>query len=93
LAKVILRDAMTGIVPDKILANPRKVGFNAPVFSFLDVNDEKIRSYLLDQSPIFDHVQRDKIEDLISKSFLPNSESKFLFNFLNARVFLEEFSE
>ena len=93
LAKVILRDAMKGIVPDKILANPRKVGFNAPVFSFLDVNDEKIRNYLLDQSPIFDHVQRDKIEDLISKSFLPNSESKFLFNFLNARVFLEEFSE
>jgi asparagine synthase (glutamine-hydrolysing) len=93
LAKVILRDAMADIVPDRILENPRKVGFNAPVFSFLDVNDEKTRSYLLDQSPIFDHVRRDKIEALISKSFLPNSESKFLFYFLNAKVFLEGFSK
>ncbi|MFQ5976253.1 MAG: asparagine synthase-related protein, partial [Candidatus Hydrothermarchaeales archaeon] len=82
LAKVVLRDAMSGIVPDRILGNPRKVGFNAPVFSFLDVHDEQTRSFLLDQSPIFDHVRRDKIEALISKPFLPNSESKFLFYFL-----------
>jgi asparagine synthase (glutamine-hydrolysing) len=93
LAKVILRDAMAGVVPERILENPRKVGFNAPVFSFLDVNDEKTRSYLMDQSPIFDHVRRDKIEALISKSFLLNSESKFLFYFLNSKVFLEEFSK
>lgn len=93
LAKVVLRDAMSGIVPDRILGNPRKVGFNAPVFSFLDVHDAQTRSFLLDQSPIFDHVRRDKIEALISKPFLPNSESKFLFYFLNSKVFLEEFSK
>ena len=53
LAKVVLRDAMSGIVPDRILRNPRKVGFNAPVFSFLDVHDEQTKSFFLDQSPIF----------------------------------------
>lgn len=90
-AKAILRDAMSGIVPDKILKNPRKVGFNAPVFSFLDVKDPEVRSYLLDKSPIFEHVRRDKIEALISKPHLPNSESKFLFYFLCAKVFLEEY--
>jgi len=41
---------------------------------------------------VFEHVRRDKIEELLSKSNLPNSESKFLFYFLNAKVFLEEFA-
>jgi asparagine synthase (glutamine-hydrolysing) len=46
---------------------------------------------MLDDSPIFDHVRKEMIENLISKENLPNSESKFLFYFLNAKIFLEEF--
>ena len=90
-AKVILRDAMRGIVPDRILDNRRKVGFNAPIMSFLDVHDPETRDYLLDDGPIFEHVRREKIEQLLGKEFLPNSESKFLFYFLNSKIFLEEF--
>ena len=92
LAKAVLRDSMRGIVPQRVLDNPRKVGFNAPIFSFLDTTDPEVRSYLLDESPIFDHVKRDKIEALIGRADLPNSESKFLFYFLNAKMFLEEFA-
>lgn len=91
-AKAVLRDAMRGIVPQRVLDNRRKVGFNAPIFSFLDVRHPEVRGYLLDQSPIFDHVRRDRIEQLFSKPELPNSESKFLFYFLNAKMFLEEFA-
>jgi asparagine synthase (glutamine-hydrolysing) len=91
-AKAILRDAMRGIVPEQILNNPRKVGFNAPIQSLLDIDDPDVRSYLLDDSPIFEHVNRDKIEALISKSDFPNSESKFLFSFLSGKMFLEEFA-
>lgn len=91
LTKAVLRDAMRGIVPGRVLDNPRKVGFNAPIFSFLDVKDPKVRSCLLDQSPIFDHIRRDRIEELIKKADLPNSQSKFLFYFLNSKMFLEEF--
>lgn len=90
--KAILRDAMRGIVPDGVLDNRRKVGFNAPIFSFLDVEDPEVRSALLDSSPVFDHVHRDKIEALLSKPDLPNSQSKFLFYFLCSKLFLEEFS-
>jgi len=90
-AKVILRDAMKGIVPSKILLNRRKVGFNAPIFSFLNIKNNEVRSWLLDDSKIFEHVHRHKIEELIKKEYLPNSESKFLFYFLCAKVFLEEF--
>jgi asparagine synthase (glutamine-hydrolysing) len=88
--KSILRDAMRGIVPDRILDNRRKVGFNAPIFSFLNVADPEVRGALLEASPIFDHVRRDSIETLIRKPELPNSESKFLFNFLSLKLFLEE---
>jgi asparagine synthase (glutamine-hydrolysing) len=90
--KALLRDAMRGLVPNQILDSRRKVGFNAPIFSFLDVHDPAVRKDLLNDSPIFDIVRRDKVEALIRKPDLPNSESLFLFYFLNSKIFLEEFA-
>jgi len=89
-AKAILRDSMRGIAPDKILNERRKVGFNAPILSFLNVSDPDVREYLLDDGPIFEFIKRDKIEELITKQQLPNSESKFLFYFLSTKIFIEE---
>lgn len=91
-AKVVLRDAMRGIAPNCVLDNPRKVGFNAPIFSFLDIHDSDVKAQLLDRSPIFDIVRRETIEDIIARPEIPNSESKFLFNVLNSKLFLEEYS-
>ena len=82
---------MRGIAPNCVLDNPRKVGFNAPIFSFLDVHDPDVKAQLLDRSPIFDIVRRDTIEEMIARPNIPNSESKFLFNFLNSKLFLEEY--
>lgn len=90
-AKSVLREAVRGIAPDAIVDNRRKVGFNAPIFSFLDVKDKSTRETLLEDSPVFEHIQKDKIETLLTKENLPNSESKFLFNFINTKLFLEEF--
>jgi asparagine synthase (glutamine-hydrolysing) len=89
-AKVVLRDAMRGIVPDVILDSRRKVGFNAPIFDFLKVDDRDVRAQLLDDSPIFEEIDKSRIETLLDKAQLPNSESKFLFYFLCAKLFLEE---
>ena len=92
IAKAVLREAARGIAPACVLDNPRKVGFNAPIFSFLDVQDPEVRSYLLDSSPIFDYVRRSKVEALVAKPDLPNSQSKFLFYFLTSKLFVEEFA-
>ena len=89
-AKAVLRDAVKGICADPIVENRNKIGFNAPIHSFLDVKDKQVREYLLDDGPIFDHIRRDKIESLIKKADLPNSESKFLFYFVCSKMFLEE---
>ena len=91
-AKAVLRDSMRGIVPAPVLDNRRKVGFNAPILSFLDVGDPEVRACLLDRSPIFDYVKRGRIEELMGKPDLPNSESKFVFYFLTSKMFLEEFA-
>ena len=90
-SKIILREAMRGILPDGISLNRKKVGFNAPVHSFLDVKDREVRESLLDDGPIFKHVEKGMMEKLIDKDYLENSESKFLFYFLNAKIFMEEF--
>ena len=90
-AKAVLREAMRGIVPDKILDNKRKVGFNAPVTDLLKLQDEHVRESILNDSPIWDLFDRDKFKDIIESSHLPNSDSKFLFAFINAKIFLEEF--
>ena len=91
-AKAVLRDAVRGLVPDAVVDNPRKVGFNAPLFDYLDARSNAVRQELLSDAPIFDIVRRDAIERLLERPVLPNSQSKFLFNFVNARIFLEEFA-
>ncbi len=91
MAKAVLREAMRGIVPDAILDNRRKVGFNAPLFKFLDRTDPQVRSQVLDDGEIYDIVRRDTVETLMNCPDLENHEGLFLFAVINARIFLEEF--
>ncbi len=91
-AKYVLREAMRGIVPDAILDNARKVGFNASINSLLNMSDPHVQTELFADSPVFDYVDREKIRPYLQKAAMPNSESKFVFNFVNAKLFLEEFA-
>jgi asparagine synthase (glutamine-hydrolysing) len=90
-AKAVLRESMRGIAPDAIIDNRRKVGFNAPVLDFLDVDDPAVRSEVLDpDSPIWELVRPEAIRSILELETLPNSKSKFVFNFICAKLFLEE---
>ena len=91
-AKAVLRAAVKGLAPGPVIDNPRKVGFNAPIFDFLDTRDSNVREEILDHGQIFELVKKDAIEELLDRPELPNSRSKFLFNFVNAKMFLEEFA-
>ena len=90
LAKTILRDAVKNIAPEKIIKNPRKVGFNAPLNDFIDFEKKEIKSFLLEDSEIYRLVNKDKVSKVFSNN-LTNSFSKFLFNFINAKLFIENF--
>jgi asparagine synthase (glutamine-hydrolysing) len=89
-AKAVLREAVRGFVPDAVLNNPRKVGFNAPIKDFLDIQDPNVKAQLLDDSPIYSLVKKERIEKIFKRNVFTNSASKFLFNFINAKMFLEQ---
>jgi asparagine synthase (glutamine-hydrolysing) len=89
--KYILREAMRGILNDKVRLDRQKKGFNAAIQSVFNFNSAEVREELLSDGPIYELVQRDRIEKLLSsKESLPNSYSKFLFSFINAKFFLEQ---
>ncbi len=89
-AKAVLREAMRGIVSDKILDERRKVGFNAPIEHLINFQDPKTRTLILEDSPIFNYINRDLFEKLLQQGKIPDSISKFIFSFLSAKFFLEE---
>lgn len=89
-AKAVLRDAVRGIAPDHIVDNRRKVGFNAPIFDFLDRDESRVRDELLADSPIFEYVRRGEFAALLDEPDPPNSRSKLLFSIVSAKAFLEE---
>ncbi|MEM7071368.1 MAG: asparagine synthase C-terminal domain-containing protein, partial [Pseudomonadota bacterium] len=92
VAKYILREAMRGIVPDIVLDQKRKTGFNAPIEDLIDTDDPKIKEQLLSDGPVWDILNKTMIEKHLSFKNLPNSMSKFLFSFISVKLFLEEYA-
>lgn len=87
--KYPLREAVRGILNETVRSDRRKRGFNASINSLIDFKDKKNRDSILSEGKIYDFVDREKIEPLLIKSPMPNSFSKFLFNMINAKIFLE----
>jgi asparagine synthase (glutamine-hydrolysing) len=74
-----------------VLDSYRKVGFNAPIEDLLDVTKNEVREQILDDSPVYDIVNKNSIEKILKNKKLENSDSKFLFSFLGTKFFLEKF--
>jgi len=87
--KYVLREAVRGILNEQVRTDRRKVGFNASINSLVDFNKKDVREYLLDDGPIYDDLRKDRIEKMMAIHPMPNSVSKFIFNFINAKMFLE----
>jgi asparagine synthase (glutamine-hydrolysing) len=88
--KYVLRKAVKGILNDQVRLDRKKLGFNASINSVLDFNNSSTIDYLLSDSPIFDIVNKNKFKKFIKKDFFENSHKKFLFNFINSKIFLEQ---
>lgn len=88
--KYILRSAMKGILNDQVRLSREKKGFNASINSIFDFDNPEHRAYFLDDSPIYNYFDRAKMEEMLNKGEYPNSYKKFLFNFINAKIFLEQ---
>ena len=87
--KFILREAVKGILNEKVRTDRRKVGFNASFNSLVDLDKKENRDFLMEDGRIFEIVDRAKIEPLLDMNPLSDSYNKFMFYFLNAKIFLE----
>ena len=80
---------MKGILNEKVRTDRKKVGFNASFNSLVDLEKKENRDYMLEDGRIFELIDRNKVEPLLSVKKMSNTYSKFLFYFLNAKMFLE----
>lgn len=88
--KYVLREALKGILNDTVRLDRRKKGFNASINSIIDLQDLETKDYLLNPSDrIFEIIDREQINALLNQSPIPNHLSKFIFNFINAKLFLK----
>ena len=88
-AKYLLRESMQGILNDKVRLSREKKGFNASINSIIDFDNSEHIHFILEDSPVYELVDRKKIIDLIKRKEFTNSFEKFLFNFINVKLFLE----
>ena len=90
--KYILRESMNGILNDKVRLDRQKKGFNASINSLINLKDDSIRDYLLDEnSNIGEFVNLKKMKKLFDIKNIDNSFSKFIFNFINCKLFMDAY--
>jgi asparagine synthase (glutamine-hydrolysing) len=87
--KVVLRDAMEGILNDRVRLSREKRGFNASLTSLFDLRSNEVRTAFLGDSRIFEWFDRERIRAVLDSGEYPNSVKKFLFSFLSAKTFLD----
>ena len=88
-SKFILREAMKNSLEDNIRLDRKKRGFNASISSLFN-NYDQINDLINSKSEIYEILNKSKIIKYIDKNnFYENSDKKFIFNFINCKLFLD----
>ncbi len=89
--KYILRESLKEICNKNILQDKIKMGFNATFTDLFNFSkNKKLKNLLLDpKSSIYNIMDYKKIQNLITKKVMLNSESKFIFDILNCKIFMD----
>ena len=89
--KYVLRQATKGLLNDQVRLDRRKKGFNASINSIIDLHNPDVQDYILDdRNELFTFIDREKVRSLLLNENHPNHFSKFIFNLLNTKIFLEQ---
>jgi len=87
-----LREALKGVLDDKIRLDRTKKGFNASLASFFDLNNKDNLDYLFNENcEISDLVDLKKLKRNFKNNYLQNHYSKFIFGILNVKIFLDKY--
>ena len=89
-SKFILRNSFEDIQNKEILYDRKKIGFNSSIDSTFNLKSKKIYNEIFNKnSRIFKYVKIEKVKKIFNQNNKPNYLSKFLFNFINAKIFLD----
>jgi asparagine synthase (glutamine-hydrolysing) len=90
-AKALLRAAGTGIVPDDVLDNARKTGFNLSVTDLLPAERHEAVDFVGD-SPLASLIDMRRVSALLAKEDFSDSENKLAFSLLSSAAFMRVFA-
>jgi asparagine synthase (glutamine-hydrolysing) len=88
LTKYPLRAAVAQFVPEKIIMNSRKIGFNAPLAEVISKDPSGLQDFCQSNNPIWELVDKQYVVDALQRPSHTNSESKFLFSVISSAIFL-----
>jgi asparagine synthase (glutamine-hydrolysing) len=92
IVKFILRQSMKNIVNKDILNDTRKVGFNYSIESLINFNSAKFKNEILNKNNlIYKYIHFENFKKLINNKNSLQSNTKFIFNVINACLFLKNY--
>ena len=89
LQKSLLRNCVKEFLPESILMNKKKVGFNASINSLVNLKSVEFKEWLLCDSSIFEIINKKEFIKILDEDFTRNDFSKFLFNFISSKIFMD----
>ena len=89
-AKYILRESVKNYLNEDVRNDRHKKGFNSSITSIFDFTDKNFMDDVLnEESEIYKFFDFEKIKNIFKKDLNLNHYSKFIFSFINAKIFLE----
>ena len=89
-AKFLLRESVKNYLVEDVRNDRSKKGFNSSISSIFDFSDKVFLDEVLDSdSEIYKIFNYQKIKKIFNKDINLNHYSKFVFSFINAKIFLE----
>ena len=90
--KWLLRNFDESLLPGTIRNDKRKRGFNTSINSVFDKKNIDFYNWMLEENRIFEIINKKEFKKFIDNDFKDNSSSKFMFNFISNKIFLEQYS-
>ncbi|MAW01533.1 MAG: asparagine synthase (glutamine-hydrolyzing) [Candidatus Pelagibacter sp.] len=89
ITKYLLKETAKDYVDYKVLYESKKMGFNCSIDTLINFNSKSMKNFMLEKSPLDEFLNKKKISLLLNSNYKPNYQSKFLFNIVNTKLFLE----
>ncbi len=86
--KFIIRKLFKGTIPNEIMLDRNKVGFNFDVRDLFDLRSKAFEKLIFLNAFTKKVIKKNAIEDLLNREKISNSENQFLFSLISTNAFI-----